>query len=238
MTEKKPEDVQELLYHLTVLYERWAADKQEWAKQTIKVEQLLKEFTVRISEFEHVKEEVKKDITKSIYSAASQVTNEIGSRVKQEMKVEVVDNIKRMEQNIKQLVNAADEKIHYIEKESGTITFLSYFVTFGIALLVCILTTTFWLPTPKAEFSDKQLQLYEQGKFMADLWPKLSKAEQDRLQAIQRGQPVPKLEVAGKGKRKSSQSDDESGGYSNTNDGEQAQDGNNDSTTSTGNETQ
>jgi len=46
--------LQDLLYNFTVLHERWVADKLDLTKQIIKTEQLVKEFSVRINEFDQI----------------------------------------------------------------------------------------------------------------------------------------------------------------------------------------
>ena len=66
MSERTPENLQELLYNFTILYERWGEDKLAFMKHAVTMEQSAKELVTKINEFSNIKEEVKKDIINTI----------------------------------------------------------------------------------------------------------------------------------------------------------------------------
>jgi hypothetical protein len=203
MLEEKPEDLfdkktgelKDLLYNFTVLYERMSEDKLELTKQAIKIDQLTKDFTVRVGEFSAIKEETKKDIANSIHAATEKASKNISNNVREIIEQDISQAVKNLDTAAKRGIEAIENYEGYAAQTLSTTKIAVWFISIAVGVLTGLLITFFLMPDPKLPLTDDQLSTYENGKHFDDFWFKLSPEERARLNDIALGKPIPKEEA-------------------------------------------
>jgi hypothetical protein len=190
--DKKTEELKELLYNFTVLHERMSEDKLEFTKQAIKIDQLTKDFTVRVGEFSEVKEETKKDIANSVHAATEKASKNISDNVREIIKQDISQAVKNLDTAAKKGIEAIENYEGYAAQTLSTTKIAVWFISIAVGALAGLLITFFLMPEPKLPLTDGQLTTYENGKHFNDFWFKLSPEEQERLNDIALGKPMPK----------------------------------------------
>jgi len=203
MLEEKPEDLfdkktgelKDLLYNFTVLYERMSEDKLELTKQAIKIDQLTKDFTVRVGEFSKVKEETKKDIANSIHAATEKASSKISDEARAIIKQDIAQAIQKLDEFVKKSKEAITSHENCSAGMLSLIKIWSWFLPVVTGVLLGVFITWFFMPSPKLPLTDEQLITYENGRHFEAFWDTLSPEEQERLSNISFGKLMPKGEV-------------------------------------------
>lgn len=202
MADKESKNLNDLFYNFTVLYERWNEDKLAFAKQLIKLEQVTKDFTVRINDLEQTKNQVKKDIASSVYEAGVKVSTQITNEARIVIEKEITASTNKLHNIIEKNTNEIRTANNCITSATcgwGLSTLAAtVLVGFAIGMLVLYLM----MPTPSRPITGEELATYENGRHFETFWPKLSQEEKDRLNAISLGMSVPKYNPQGKRKAK------------------------------------
>jgi hypothetical protein len=182
MPEKTPENLQELLYNFTILYERWGEDKLAFMKHAVTMEQSAKELVTKINEFSNIKEETKKDIINTINSAARNVSDEVGKKTQELIRKDIEQNIQELEKT----VNKGKEVVNYFYTASKSSAFKDRILTLVASALLglVVASATLFVFIPKFTFSKADLVTYNNGKYLEKFWGKLSPVEQKKLNDI------------------------------------------------------
>jgi hypothetical protein len=200
---EKNQDLQELFYNFTVLYERWNEDKLALSKQTIKLEQLMKDFTMRINEFEEIKEGTKDDVVRSVFAAANKVSKEVVDQTRKVVEGDIIRGVN----DLQKMIKTGEEIIEDYKRcsaEMGSWSAMSvWFVAIVTAVFVGIFTVRLVIPRPILPLSERDMMIYMNGKNFEILWSKLSKEEKEKLDAIVNNRFVskPKLNVKARGSK-------------------------------------
>lgn len=184
-TESRPETLEDILYHLTVLHERWAAEKHDFTKQVIKVDQLIKEFTVRINQLDERQSSTEEKMVSAVKSTARQVYSTIEESVKKSMDTE----IKKTVNHFDNVVGASRYQLERWQKESEGSVFWGGVIAIGASLvssfILSFLMVKLLLPPPVLPLTNDQFDELRGGQMMAFMWPKLSKQDQTMLLQIE-----------------------------------------------------
>ena len=177
MSDEKPDNIQDLLYHLTVLYERWIADKLELTKQIAKTEQLTKDFNVRVHEFKGMNITLRNDFDKTLRATGQEINKEIANTVKQTISSEltgVVDELKKV-------TSESQKELESWRTQAGLSVVWAIIIAVVSSFLVSFLTVKFLLPEPTLALTNEQAGFLTGGQVISRIYPKLTPAEQKHL---------------------------------------------------------
>lgn len=183
MNDKKledPEKMQDLLYRLTALYERWIAEKQELAKQIVKSERLVNEFTAKVQEFEKINIKLRIDFADHLRATGQQLKLEVIKMIEQALKREAglaINNIMTVAAESQKGLNKWKERA-----KRGVIWVV--LIVIVSAFLISLVTARFAKTEPTFMFTNEQASFLTGGQIIARIYPKLSPKEQKHLQDL------------------------------------------------------
>ena len=174
-----PEKMQDLLYHFTVLHERWAADKLELTKQITKSWQLLDELTEKIHEFEKKNMLLGHTTVFAIREMGDKVNEDVVKTIKQTLGNEVRSAVGR----IGVIAAEAREELNKWKNQTkGYIILASVF-----AMLICFFFGLTMGIKSNPALTDEQSLFLTSGQMIARAYPKLSPEEQKHIQDLTGG---------------------------------------------------
>ena len=184
MSNNQSEDLKELFYSFTVLYESWNKDSLALTKQALKIEQLTKDFTVRVNEFSTVKEDTKKDIAQSIQTGIYSASKALNDKVQETIKQEMAQAIQGINSAAQKSIEAIKKYDSYTTRTSTITNAVTWIVAIAAGAAAGMLIALWIMPTPRLPLTNEQFITYQHGKHFEDFWYKLSPAEQKRLNDI------------------------------------------------------
>ncbi len=174
-----PEKMQDLLYHFTVLHERWAADKLELTKQITKSWQLFDELTEKIHEFEKKNMLLGHTTVFAIREMGDKVNEDVVKTIKQTLGNEVRSAVGRIgvisAEAREELNKWKNQTKIYVIAASLMAMFLCFF--FGLNLGI----------KSNPALTDGQSLFLTSGQIIARIYPELSPEEQKHLQDLSGG---------------------------------------------------
>lgn len=163
-----------VVYQFIALYERWSEDRQLAAKQGSDTAALIKIFIEQVKNFKELEPKVRQHLAESIQTATSRAAEKIGEGIGKEA-------VRATEEIARQLAQASEKAectlMRYENEMKNTqwkIIGSTIFTAIATSLLIVwLLMSTPTLPLTKAQLGDLR-----SGQLMHEVWPKLSKKEQ------------------------------------------------------------
>jgi hypothetical protein len=191
------------------LYERWSEDRQEWTKKLAEVEEVYIQFETAVDKFDEVDKKFRaslkgfivtesKNVADSVKESLQDTVNEVKQSINQTVKevqekihTAVTDEVKKSITNL----NDAVDKANYSLKETVRVynqevswqfwkTMLATFIGGVVISIFMLIYFTKIMPKPVLPISDQQLEYLHVGQSLMAIWPKLSKAEQERVKKL------------------------------------------------------
>lgn len=133
--------LQDLLYNFTVLHESWSAEKFAFTKQVIKVEQLIKGFTVQLHEFAEINASVKDGLNTTLKEAVQDISDETTEAIKETAS----DAIENVVHDLRKATFEAKQEIDKWQLDVVSSTFKGIVIGVISSFLVSFITVKFLL---------------------------------------------------------------------------------------------
>jgi hypothetical protein len=168
---------QAILYKFLTLHDRMMEERVELAKQTAQLTKTMEDFAAHIAHFETIDARVQKSLSTHIQVAAKQVGTSLGEEASNAA-------IRNVEHALNDFRRGVEQNTHFLETARQEAQF-SMVRTVGIAIAAGLLTglLSIWLliPKPTLPFTPEQFAVYEIGITMNKAWPKMTKAEKEKM---------------------------------------------------------
>ena len=175
-----PEKMQDLLYHLTALYESWVTERMELVKQNVKVEQLINELTVTVRKFERVNIQLRHDLADDLKTVGQQLRLEGAAIVEQALQREAHSAIN----NIRIFAAESQKGLDAWKERAKRGVIWAALIVIVCAFLISLVTARFAKPEPTFMFTNEQASFLAGGQIIARIYPKLLPKEQKHLQDL------------------------------------------------------
>lgn len=191
------------------LYERWSEDRQEWTRKLVEVEESYLRFDTAVNKFEEVDknfraslkafiltesqhaasnvkaslQEVAEDVKQSIHEAAKTAREEIRGAAMAETKKTVTDlnyAVDKAKNKLEDAISAYHQEISGQFWRTAMVATLASVVASAIMLMIVFKA----MPKPMLPISGQQLEQLHLGHSLSAVWPKLTKAEKERLKKL------------------------------------------------------
>jgi hypothetical protein len=193
------------------LYERWSEDRQEWTKALTKVEEVNDRFEASVDKFGEVDEKFRKalrdfirqetqDAAQSIADSLKDSVNELKESiskavktVKEDIREATSEEVKNATMQLTQAVNQAEARVNKIVNAYQKDLSLQFWSTIAVSLIVSLVSSmaimmiTFHRVKPTLPLTANQIKYLDAGISFSNIWPKLTKAERDHLDALKSG---------------------------------------------------
>lgn len=180
MSDAKDKNYEEMLYSLTVLYERWLADKEDLNKQVIKVEKLSKDLAAKVAAFGELSEKIGDRLVFTLKESGDRVARDVGSTIKNHLLLSINDStegLKKITADARQELNRWQNKASFSAVWSAIIGMISAF------FISCIVVWVF-APTPTVSLTNQQSSYMASGEILERIFPKLTPDEQKHLREL------------------------------------------------------
>lgn len=169
-----------ILFRFVSLYERWSEERQVAEKHSADLSKFVKGFSQQVNQFSMLEEKVRSDIHASVRQEAEHTAIYFSKTIGETAKKEV-------EPAIQKLNTAVDNSEHVLNKYQSSLRFMNWemvVVSVFSSLLLSVCLFVFLLPKPTVPLTDLQLQELQIGHELMNIWPKLTKAEKDKLKRL------------------------------------------------------
>ena len=172
------------------LYDRFATDSLIVNKQGEILGKIIAELKAESSLATELKIQIRQDIAETMKETAEEINEQIKRSVQDSVTVGIGDSIKEFKSAVKSSASVLHENVN---KKEPSQLWSAITLFFCVTSFVCIVYTTAVVGRhlPDSYFTGDQVATYKDGIFMDRLWRKLSKKEQERLIAIERGDLPP-----------------------------------------------
>jgi hypothetical protein len=175
------ERIKALLFQYLKLYERWAEDRQAFNKNMAVHEEMLKDFSEKINEFEkqtnhfeQLEPQVRQALADSVKKAATAMVDNINTHVGQSVTSFVDKTTQELNYKMKEFYGL----LKNYQSEMQTSQIKTILITIGTAIASSLLIAWLLIPKPYMPLSSQDMNTYLQGVNMQNLWPKLSRKTQ------------------------------------------------------------
>ena len=195
--------LESILFQFINLYDRWAEDRQVAAKQgadiaksvkefakhggdfTKQLEQPIHELHQRLGELDDIESRLvdglQERITKTSFVFSCRVKDDIRNMIDIEIRPLIADvrgAAKDVKESLKPYKAASFFSDFGVDWKMTSFIILFLVV---VSLLSGAITAKWLMPTIKTRLSEQDISYLEAGKSLINVWPKLSKSEQDKL---------------------------------------------------------
>lgn len=171
------DELKAILYQYKKLCDRWSEDRQDFAKQGYNIEQLVNVFTEKVTQFSKLEPIVKQKIVASIQEAAKEGVKQVHDATRAEMNEAVSFTIERFQST----VHEARKLLNGYEKKSRKDELISYGKVIIVGIVSALFIVKLMMPSPIYPIDDERLHYIWSGEKLNQIWPKLSKAEQQKI---------------------------------------------------------
>lgn len=165
-----------VLYQYINLYERWSEDRQVFAKKGADLSQAIDTMQKEIERLQTLEDRVEATLAQQCQGVAKQINETIVNTATAEAK----KSMAAITQQCQQVVNNAQQTLHYSLKEIANARWQWISVTVLTAVFCSVLFS--WLVLPNAVYSlnPSQIQTMARGQEFTALWRHLSRAERKK----------------------------------------------------------
>lgn len=180
MSDNKEKNYEEMLYSLTVLYERWLADKQDLNKQVVKIEKLSKDLAAKVAAFGELSEKIGDRLVFKLKDSGDNIVRDVGTTVKNHLLRSISDST----DGLKQITTEARQELDKWYNRSTFSVVWSVIVGIITAIFVSFIAVWIFAPKPKLLLTDQQSSYLTSGAILERAFPKLTPSEQKHLREI------------------------------------------------------
>lgn len=174
------EHLEAILFQFVNLYERWSEDRQVTAKQSSDMAKFVKEFAQQVNQFANLEEKVRDDIHTSIRREAENTAVYFSKTIGEAAKKEIAPTVDKL----RAASNDASHVLSRYQSSMGWESWKMVAVSVASSVFLALLIVFFCMPKPAIPITDQQLEYLKFGESMRYVWPKLSKAEQERIKKL------------------------------------------------------
>lgn len=164
-----------IAYQFIALYERWAEDRQEAAKQGANTAELVRIFTEQVKGFKELAPQVRQQIVNSIQNAATEVGKVMGEQLCKSS----TSATESMACRLSKSVDHAEKVLSAYQCEVAISQWKVIVIAALATIITCFFIVKFLMPAPAVPLTEEQIKYLQSGEMMALVWPKLSKKERE-----------------------------------------------------------
>lgn len=169
------ERLEALLYQYAKLYDRWSEDRLVAAKQAADSEKLMIVMAEQIKKFTRLENSVREQIRNTIANSAK----EVGKTIGEEVTIAAAKEIKNTSEKLEQSSHLVIEKLNRYGLNEKAHKISIFACVFMAAIFTGFVVGKWSLPGPY--LTGKDFKTYQWGVIIENVWPKLSKKEQQKL---------------------------------------------------------
>lgn len=180
-----------IAYQFIKLYERWSEDRQVLMKQAADTATLMQAFEKQLNQFKKIDADFRENLGQFIRQEAANVAEEVGDAVGESASKAATKQVKAVANALQQTVDSAQAAIQAQTDTIKGITWVFWAIVFTVSLVGGLSAgglVYHFMIKPPALTHDQQITMGA-GEFLQNVWPKLSKPEQQRLLKIANSRP-------------------------------------------------
>lgn len=183
-----------VFYQFVKLYERWSEDRQLLAKLLAEVSDNVKTFEQQIHQFERIDPAFRKKLLELMRDESARMAQTVGEQVNATVQATTTTQVALVTEPLKASVASACQALEN-QKQSMTLMNVKFVLILLVGSLLSGLAGAYVMEASKSQpptLTRGQQVTLQAGEFVQRLWPKLSKKEQQRLIALEKGKRITK----------------------------------------------
>lgn len=186
LTKPAQAELEDVLHHFLMLSERWNEDRQDMAKQNAELGKLVVRLSAQIEKLKEADKELRVQLSQSIDKATLTMAEKTAEGFKQKVMKDVESaarELKKTSEDTSQQLCELHENYRYDRLIART--------AFLILPIIVSLLIFWWLsPKPMLALTDQQMSIYQDGKLLESVWPKLNPKQRNWLIGLAEGKII------------------------------------------------
>lgn len=180
MSANKEKNYEEMLYSLTVLYERWLADKQDLNKQVVKIEHISKDLAAKVAAFGELSEKISDRLVFTLKESGDRIARNVGNTITNHLLQSINDSTA----GLKRITAEARNELNHWQNKTALSIVWSAVIGLLAAFFVSFIVVWIFAPKPTVSLTNQQTSYMAGGEIITRIFSKLTPSERKHVNEL------------------------------------------------------